>query len=362
MRVVARPETASMPRRIGAPPVLALTASARSGPSTAQASRSERLELGEERGAPHHVQRAQPARLCQADEQATDGRVGDVLDHPIARLQFDDVGQEQECRGRVDAQHGGLAEIERGRHRDHVGGVDAALLGPVLALQVDDEVARLHVRDAGADRGDAPDALGARCRGQGRLEAIEALAERDVRRIDREEEDVEHDLARGGRADVGNLGAGAPRLPAPRSDRSPPVSSRNLLAVSHGGRSLLFRNPSQKARSASFGASHQRRALAELHGRPSGRRVGRPVRQPRALRSAGAGEAEPGLLHVLGQGVRGGRPAGDGAELRGRRGCRTRTAARARAPRPAACRASRPSTRTDRRRPPACAPRGAGPA
>ena len=93
MRAVARPETASMPRRIGAPPVAGLHRFREVGPVDDAGVGAERLELGEERGAPHHVQRAQPARPREADEQAADGGVGDVLDHPVTRLQVDDVGR-----------------------------------------------------------------------------------------------------------------------------------------------------------------------------------------------------------------------------------------------------------------------------
>ena len=47
---------------------------------------------------------------------------------------------------RIDAQHGGLREVEARRHRDHVGGPHPAPLRPILALHVDDEVARLDAR------------------------------------------------------------------------------------------------------------------------------------------------------------------------------------------------------------------------
>ena len=231
-----------MPRRIGAPPVFAFTCAARSGPSTAQASAPSASSSAKSDSRRTTFTVRSPRAFARRMSSRPTAELATFWMTQSPGFEVDDVGQEQQRRRRIDAQHGGLAQVERGRHRDDVVGRHAPPLRPVLALQVDDEVARLHVRDAGADRGDAPDALGARRRGQRRLEAVRAAAERDVRRIDREEEDVEHDLARRRRADVGHL-----RAARTTSSGGPYRSMHHLLHRPA--------TPSQNARSGSFGAS-----------------------------------------------------------------------------------------------------------
>jgi len=90
-------------------------------------------------------------------------------------------------------------------HRDDVVRLHAPRLRPVRALEIDDEIAGRGVGDAGADRGDPTDALGARRGGQRRLQTVRTPAERDVGRVDREREHVEDDFAGSRRADVGNV-------------------------------------------------------------------------------------------------------------------------------------------------------------
>ena len=92
------------------------------------------------------------------------------------------------------------------QHRDDVVRLHAPLLRPVLALEIDDEIAGRDVGDAGADRGDATDALGARRGGQRRLQTVRTPTERDVGRVDREREHVEDDFAGSRRANVGTVG------------------------------------------------------------------------------------------------------------------------------------------------------------
>jgi hypothetical protein len=71
-------------------------------------------------------------------------------------------------------------------------------LGPVLPLQVDHELLRLHVRHAGADRDDAADAFGSGRRRKLWLQPVRPATERDVGRIDRKREDLEDHLAEPG--------------------------------------------------------------------------------------------------------------------------------------------------------------------
>ena len=66
------------------------------------------LQLGCQLRAAHDVHRAQAALVGKHDQQAADGGVGDVLDHPVAALEIDEIRQ-HELRGRrVDAHHRGL--------------------------------------------------------------------------------------------------------------------------------------------------------------------------------------------------------------------------------------------------------------
>jgi len=117
------------------------------------------------------------------------------------------VLEQQLRRRRVDPQHRRLLQIEPGGQRDRVAGGDAAPLRPVLALHVDHEVADPRRRDAGADRGDAADALRSRCRRQRRTQPVGTAAERQIGRVDRKGEHVEHDFARSGGADIGRVDA-----------------------------------------------------------------------------------------------------------------------------------------------------------
>ena len=169
--------------------------------------RAERGELGEEGLAPHHVHGLHAARPSQPDHEAADRGVGHVLDDPVARPEGDEVGEQQERGRRVDAEHRGLEAVEVRGNRDDVVALHAAPLRPVLALQVDHPIARPDVRDPGADRGDAPDALGADPGRQRGPQAIGPAAHREVRRVDRKGEHVEDDLARCGRADVRDVHA-----------------------------------------------------------------------------------------------------------------------------------------------------------
>ena len=100
-----------------------------------------------------------------------------------------------------------LQHVDRGRDGDDVVALHAPALGPVLALQVDDEIAGPDVRDAGADGGDPAEALRTRSRRQRRPQAIAPPAHRDVGGIDRKREHVEHDLAGLRRPDIGRVGA-----------------------------------------------------------------------------------------------------------------------------------------------------------
>ena len=168
---------------------------------------AERLQLAFQPGAPHDIDRAQSALPGEHDQQPADRRVGDVLDHPVARLRLDEVRQHEQRRRRVDAHHRRLPEIDAGRQRDRIVALHLAALGPVLTLQVDDEVALPDVRHRGADGGDTADAFGPRRGGQRRLQPVAALAEPHVGRIDGKGQHVEHDLVGGGRADIGHVGA-----------------------------------------------------------------------------------------------------------------------------------------------------------
>ena len=136
-----------------------------------------------------------------------DRRIGDILDDPVARLQRDMVFEQQLRGRRVDAQHRRLGEIEPGRERDRIRRADAATLGPILALHVDDEVAGFDMSDAGADRGDPADAFRAGGRRQCRVQPVIAAAERQIGRVDRKRQHVEHDLARAGHSDIRRLDA-----------------------------------------------------------------------------------------------------------------------------------------------------------
>jgi len=96
--------------------------------------RAEGGQLGDERRAPHHVDGSHAARPREPDDEAPDRGVGHVLHQPVAGLQIDQVGQQQQRGGRVDAEHRGLEAIEVRGHRDHVVGGHPPPLGPVLPL------------------------------------------------------------------------------------------------------------------------------------------------------------------------------------------------------------------------------------
>ncbi len=168
---------------------------------------AERRELGTDIVAAHDIDGTDAALLRQRDQVAADRRIGDVLDDPVAGLQRDVVFQQQQCGRRIDAQHRRLRDVQAGRERDRVLGLDAAALRPVLALHVDDELARLHMRHARSDRHDPADAFGARGRRQRRPQPVIAAAQRQIGRVDRKRQDVEHDLARAGPADIRRLNA-----------------------------------------------------------------------------------------------------------------------------------------------------------
>ena len=88
------------------------------------------------------------------------------------------------------------------QHRDDVVRLHAPLPRSVLALGIHDEIAGRDVGNAGADRGDPPDALDARHGGPRRLQTVRTPAERDV---GREREHVEDDSTGSRRLDVGSV-------------------------------------------------------------------------------------------------------------------------------------------------------------
>jgi hypothetical protein len=149
----------------------------------------------------------QSRALASTIRVPADRRVGDVLDHPIAGVQRNMVFEQELRRRWVDPQHRRLAEVEAGGDRDRVPGAHAATLGPVLAFEIDDQIAGLDIGHSGADRADPADAFRARGRRQGRMQAVIAAAEGEVRRVDRKREHVEHDLAGLGGADIRRLDA-----------------------------------------------------------------------------------------------------------------------------------------------------------
>ena len=134
-----------------------------------------------------------------------DRRIRDVLDDAIALLQSGMVFEQQHRRRRIDAQHRRLKQVCSGRDRDRILGADAAGLRPVLALQIDDEIAGFEVADAGSDRADPADALRAGGRGKVGREPVAAAAERQIGRVDRKRQHIEDDLARPGIAKIGRL-------------------------------------------------------------------------------------------------------------------------------------------------------------
>ena len=206
MRPVARPATASSARRIGAPP--ARTRPVGQVGSVHEASvGAKQFEFGEQGLAADDVDGAPPTRTSEADHNSSDGGVRGVLQDPIARLQVDEVGQQEQGGRRVDANHRGLPEVDAGRQRHHVLAPHPAPLRPVLPLQVDDQVARRDVRNALAGGEHPPDALRTGRGGQGRLERIGACAEQDVRRVDREGQHLEGDLPGARRAHIRRLDA-----------------------------------------------------------------------------------------------------------------------------------------------------------
>ncbi len=207
MRLHASPETASMPSRIGAPPVACCARWARSGPSVNTTSAPSAFNWRGHIVAAHDIDGSHPLRLGEHDQMAADRRIGDILDHPVAGFQRDVVFEQQQCRRRVDAQHRRLREVEAGGQRDRVSSGDTPALHPILALHVDDEIARPDVADPGADRRDAADAFRARCGRQWRVQPVIAAAERDIGGVDRKRQHVEDDLARRRRTDIGRLDA-----------------------------------------------------------------------------------------------------------------------------------------------------------
>jgi hypothetical protein len=100
-----------------------------------------------------------------------------------------------------------LCEVEPGRQRDRVLGLYAAALRPVLALHVADEIADPDVADAGAGCAHPADAFRPGRRRQRRCQPVIAAAERQIGGIDREGEDVEHELAGRRGADIRHLDA-----------------------------------------------------------------------------------------------------------------------------------------------------------
>ena len=204
---MAAPPIASTPSMILASPVALATRCARSSPSTITMSAPSAFSSSASSARRTTLTVRRPRCLGEHDQQPADRRVGDVLDHPVAGLEIDEVGQHEQRRRRIDAHHRRLLEIDAGRQRDRIVALHLAALGPVLALQVDDEIALLHVLHRGADGGDPADALGARRRRQGRLQPITAPAEPHVGRVDGKGQDVEHDFVGAGIADVRHVGA-----------------------------------------------------------------------------------------------------------------------------------------------------------
>ena len=148
-----------------------------------------------------------PRCLREHDQQPADGRVGDVLDHPFPFGDRHDPGQQQERGRRIDAHHRRLLEVDVRGQWNGVVASHAAALRPVLALQIDDQIAGFHVADAVADGGHAADAFRARRRRQRRPQPITAAAEGHVGRVDRKGEHVEDHFIRAGSADILDLGA-----------------------------------------------------------------------------------------------------------------------------------------------------------
>jgi hypothetical protein len=138
---------------------------------------------------------------------AADGGVRRVLDHPVARLERDDVLEHRQRRRRIGLEHRRLREVDARRQRHDRRGLGDDDVAPAARRHRHDDVADCGRGDAGADRLDTCDALRAGYRRQLRQRAVAPLDHQQVGGIDVRHENAQPHLAGTGRGRIGALEA-----------------------------------------------------------------------------------------------------------------------------------------------------------
>ena len=150
--------------------------------------------------ASNDIHGSQPATFCELNEITTDGRICGVLHHPLARLECDEVREQQRRRGRIHGEHGELQWVADIGQRNQSRSISDEMRGP--GARADREQHALSNRNGGhaiRDSDHASNAFVAADRGKRRQHAVLSRECEHIGRIDRRRFDFDQRLPGGER-------------------------------------------------------------------------------------------------------------------------------------------------------------------
>jgi hypothetical protein len=141
-------------------------------------------------------------------DQPADGRVRHVLDDPVLRPEVGHELAEQQHGGRrIDPDHRGLKHVRAVRQHDDAIRLYPPPLCPILPIEMDDEISRLHAGHGFSNRNHPAGAFSSRRRRERGLQPVAPPTEGDIGGIDRKGNNIEYHFVRGRLADFGTFDA-----------------------------------------------------------------------------------------------------------------------------------------------------------
>ncbi len=136
--------------------------------------------------AAHQASDMQAALPGEGDYRASDARIASILDHPITRLEVDEVAQQERSGRGIDAQHRELLRISACWEREKLSRRQHEPLAPRGAGEWDqDTIADVEVMHLVPDGENAPDAFVTDTSGQGRPHAVYPTDQQEGRGVNR---------------------------------------------------------------------------------------------------------------------------------------------------------------------------------